>query len=88
MCGEIRSLVLKCPECAAEMEILADGIPRYTCVSCSRCGSELGSWGRLAEGHSPDGTRSAERDRSQFRQDDRAGGPAWSLSLVADVPSS
>jgi predicted Zn finger-like uncharacterized protein len=47
MPGEIRSVVLKCPECGAEVHILADGIPNTTRVSCSRCGHELGAWGDI-----------------------------------------
>jgi hypothetical protein len=48
--SDLHTFSVTCPECRTEVQILAEGIPAGTPVTCSRCGFDLGVWDELADG--------------------------------------
>lgn len=87
MPGQVRSLSIKCSECGAQSEILADGVPRATMVGCSRCGFELGSWEDL-EAARPSASpkpSAASKTVARGRPEPVIGGAGWPVPAVADV---
>jgi hypothetical protein len=50
MPNDLRTVLVICPECQTEVQILAEGVPPGTDVTCSRCGFDLGLWDDLVDG--------------------------------------